>query len=198
MNRRAVLVSLLVLLMLGHCGGERTTWLMRYPKPLARQTEGVEGCPCDEGSPKACDPFVCYRDACRVETCTNDGECKRGSCIEGYCALPPPQPGRRCEAFDVDEFRREFEPGNPRLASQSPEHGSAEARWLARFDGCACRPEYWTEGSTSAHAPECGSFPCTPNGCYVRECSSDSDCAFGLCSSHASWPHGWCVESDPH
>lgn len=57
--------------------------------------------------------------------------------------------------------------------------------------GCAC--------TTTPKAPvdACGTFPCTPGGCYVATCAVDSDCAHGLCSHYASRPRGYCVSSDP-
>lgn len=189
-------VLLPALFVLGNCGRRRDTWLAEYRTPLSKQTAGVEGRPCDEGEEHdACDPFVCHRGACLVKECSAERECPRGSCIEGYCALPPPQPGRKCEPYDPDAANSVLYPAK----MEPPKvHDARVAKYLERFDRCACRPEYWTEGVMYASSRECGPFPCTPNGCHVQPCESDSDCAAGLCSSHASGPNGWCVTSDPY
>jgi hypothetical protein len=194
--RNVVLVLPVALLVLADCRGRRDEWYLRYPMPLGRQVGGVEGRPCSDGAEHdACDPFICDGGTCRVETCTSKRECSRGSCIEGYCALPPPQPGRKCESFDEDAARGVLSPAKVEPPGM---HDETVAKHFARYDGCTCRPSYWTTDVMYAHSVECGPFPCTPNGCYVQKCGADSDCAAGFCSSHASWPNGWCVTSDPH
>jgi hypothetical protein len=173
--RIASIVLVLAVLVLANCRRERDAWLLRYPKPLERQAAGVDGRTCDDRAEHdPCDPFVCDRGKCRVEHCENDRECSRGgTCIEGYCALPPPQPGRTCEPFADD------------------------GDW-SKWQGCACRPTYFRSESMYASSDECGPFPCTPNGCYVQQCAADSDCAAGFCSAHASGPNDWCVTDDPY
>lgn len=176
---RIAFVASLAVILLADCRSERDGWVTHYSKPLARQTNGVEGRPCEVGgSSKQCDPFICHRGTCRVETCEKERDCKHdGSCVEGYCALPPPQPGKRCAAFDED---------------------ADDAKAFAAYDECRCRPKYWAETMAYSAADECGPFPCTPNGCYVRSCDDDSDCSAGVCASHSGSPDGWCVVSDDY
>jgi hypothetical protein len=65
----------------------------------------------------------------------------------------------------------------------------------AKFNACACTPKV-----DMPHVDDraCGPFPCSPGGCYVAQCTFDGDCKLGTCSSHASWPHGYCVVEDPY
>lgn len=181
MSLRVAVVAGLALALLADCRSEREGWRTHYPKPLDRQTDGVAGRPCEVGSSsRACDPFICHRGTCRVEACEGERDCKHGgSCVEGYCALPPPQPGKKCEPFDEDI-------------------DEDDAKRFAEYDECRCRPEYWSENTTYSAAAECGPFPCTPNGCYVRSCDDDGDCAAGVCASHTGWPDGWCVVADDY
>ena len=195
MTPRAALLVLAPLL-LADCHGRRDTWHLHYPRPLARQIKGVDGRPCDEMvSDRTCDPFVCVQKKCVVKECVEDRDCPRGICIEGYCALPPPQPGKRCDPFDDEGAHSILYPAK---VEPRDVHDERVAKYLSQWDRCSCRPLWLREGMTSAESDECGPFPCTPSGCYVHACESDSDCAEGLCSSHASWPNDWCVKSDPH
>jgi hypothetical protein len=126
------------------------------------------------GDPDHCGPFPCAGGHCQVSTCdpTSATACFPGVCAGGYCLSAAPVGARACEATKPKD----------------------EAETLFR-GGCRCVPE-------SASAPRdrdvCGSLPCGLHGCYVQPCHGDRDCAYGICSGHASAPHGYCVTDDPY
>jgi hypothetical protein len=64
--------------------------------------------------------------------------------------------------------------------------------------GCRCAAEPQATGSAgdvTIGTGFCDPFPCTAQGCYVKECKTRADCASGNCSVHTS-PVGWCVAAD--
>jgi len=89
---------------------------------------------------------------------------------------------RECEPF-VDPY--------PPNQARTDDHPPDVVAYYASRAGCVCTGNVGQDGS-------CGSFPCTKDGCYVRRCQVDAQCGAGLCSSYASWPHGYCVTDDPH
>jgi hypothetical protein len=95
----------------------------------------------------------------------------------------PTQPGKSCGPYD---------PAQEPEAHEDP----AGHDYYASLDGCACTPDQTRH--PWSHSLECGPFPCTPNGCYVRECLGDDQCAYGLCAMHAGYPEEYCTVSDPH
>ena len=127
-----------------------------------------------EESPE-CGPFPCMLGHCYVEACPPDGACGAGFCADGYCVRSEAGGQKQCE-----------------LVAQSTPPSDAE---LVARAGCTCTPQAL---ASPRDQPVCGSFPCAPDGCYVARCSGDGDCALGLCSHHASAPHGYCVTADPY
>jgi hypothetical protein len=161
----------------------RTTWDLSYDHSLAADAQRVQGKACRADTD--CDLFVCEsgRQKCIARPCRTHDECWPNACIQHLCTRAPLQAGTSCEPLDWKKIR-------------DPESDDAEAAY-ASLDGCACEPagffdKTWTEGDP------CGSFPCTPSGCYVSKCSGDESCRFGLCSRHASGPHGYCVTNDAY
>lgn len=69
----------------------------------------------------------------------------------------------------------------------------SEVDW-SKWAGCECVQPAEGRARDRQH---CGLFPCAADGCYVKACVADTDCALGLCSAHASRPHGYCVTDDP-
>lgn len=68
----------------------------------------------------------------------------------------------------------------------------AQGDW-SRWAGCECvQPT-----GRARDRQHCGLFPCAADGCYVKACVADTDCALGLCSAHTARPHGYCVTDDP-
>jgi hypothetical protein len=164
--------------------GHRTTWSLTYDLDLSVRASSVRGqsCPRFETRAPQCDPFPCNDGQCEPRSCVGPHDCAWDTvCVQHFCVRPPRQPGRVCARI------HEPEPETPRADLE---------RYFLRFDGCACRPN--SSSDTYSYAPECGSFPCTPSGCYVRKCSSDGDCGYGFCSHHASSPSDFCVVSDPY
>ncbi|MEJ7729001.1 MAG: hypothetical protein WKG00_07295 [Polyangiaceae bacterium] len=103
-------------------------------------------------------------------------------------AAPAPQTPQAA-LHDCDPYQ---EP-DTRVARSEPLPASVADAYQAR-SGCDCAQ------ATSAPGVEntaCGPFPCTPQGCHVGKCRVDEDCRAGMCSHHASWPHGYCVADDP-
>jgi hypothetical protein len=89
-----------------------------------------------------------------------------------------------CGAYQEPDTRQpRYEPLPPAVAE------AYQAR-----SGCDCAGA--APRASGGHAV-CGPFPCTPKGCHVARCRVDDDCRAGMCSRHASWPHGYCVTSDP-
>jgi hypothetical protein len=126
------------------------------------------------GDPDACGPFPCDDGACVVRACAGKTTCYPGFCSQGYCLRAEPGGRRACQPFS------EAQQGDAGVTSLS---------------GCQCVAQ---SASMPRDRRACGSFPCGPDGCYVKACRRDSDCAYGLCSSYASGPHGYCVTDDPH
>ena len=103
------------------------------------------------------------------------------------CATSKPKPSPKTP---LPTSSRSCEPFRDPLEGVEPRDDSMAIREEPAYKkrhGCACA------GDPKA----CGSFPCTPTGCYVSRCAVDSECATGMCSHYASWPHGYCVARDP-
>lgn len=124
-----------------------------------------------------CGPFPCTWGQCVVQTCSDEGRCYPGFCVSGYCVRGQPRGERRCDPISPREERVD----------------AGDGEWDERR-GCQCNPQ--NEGRARDFTM-CGQFPCGADGCYVETCSDDDDCTYGLCSSHASGPHGYCVTDDP-
>jgi hypothetical protein len=111
------------------------------------------------------------------------------SCTSAPKPLPLPETQQQ-ERHPCDPW---VDPEGDAGARYEPIAPAAAEAYRAR-SGCACAPvpAAWREDTDA-----CGPFPCRPGGCYVQQCRIDDDCRAGLCSHHASWPHGYCVTSDP-
>jgi hypothetical protein len=107
--------------------------------------------------PAECGPFPCAYGKCVVDKCPADGVCSMGICADGYCVRSNPAGAKACSPLD----------------------GAANAEAIAMRDGCTCSPQSM---ATPRDREICGSFPCSPNGCYVARCKSDGDCKLGICS----------------
>ncbi len=94
---------------------------------------------------------------------------------------------RHCKPFDL-------EAADAKLEAASDPHDPEVADHLARYAGCPCRHE--PDATSSEDSGACGPFPCTVTGCYVQQCETDADCAYGFCAAHTGWPDAWCVTSD--
>lgn len=173
-----------VTLLVAYVGcARRTTWDLSYDRSLAADAKSVSGKACQKD--EDCGPFICESGVqrCLARSCRMHAECWPNACIQNLCTRAPRQSGSSCEPLDSRELEHLDE--NEELA-----------RYEA-LDGCACEPQGSFDESWARGSP-CGQFPCTPAGCYVSQCFGDDNCRFGLCSSHASGPHGYCVTSDPH
>lgn len=127
----------------------------------------------DPWSTLACGPFPCdYGGKCLVSKCDEKNTCSTGFCSKGYCVRAVAQGPRFCQ------------PASPESVYDNPPSAA----------GCRCTP---LSSRAMRDEATCGQFPCSPEGCYVRRCKIDADCAYGMCSSHASGPHGYCVTDDP-
>jgi hypothetical protein len=157
---------------------------------LADAEATYRGAACHSGffarpDPKHCGPFPCVDEKCEVARCGADEACANGVCADGYCLNAAPAGAKVCERF-VDP---------PRPDAPASRELSEEARaYYASRNGCACAP---SDVHSRRDSDACSSFPCLPEGCYAKACSRDEDCRVGLCSGHASGPHGYCVMQDP-
>jgi hypothetical protein len=136
--------------------------------------------------PEHCGPFACDGEKCGITPCTIDKDCFHGACADGYCLPYAPSGDRVCEPF-VD-----LTAADKPAVDEISERGHA---YLASRNGCACAPnDYGSDWKA------CSTFPCLPDGCYVKRCTSDEECRPRglLCSHAASGPHFYCVRSDPH
>jgi len=132
-----------------------------------RDGENLSG----RGDASRCGPFPCDFGRCVVERCGADGRCHPGFCEGGWCVHGTEGGARACPFVDRDAAR-----ARPELVA-----------------GCRCAPQ---SATARRDREACASFPCAPGGCYVQRCSGDRDCKFGVCSGHASGPHGYCVTDD--
>lgn len=135
--------------------------------------------------PEACGPFPCENDKCHVEPCTSPKDCYHGICEDGYCLNVRAQGEKACAPY--------ADP--PRAGGSSDESSPVAKAYYASRMGCACAAR---SEKASDDYEACAEFPCTLRGCYVQACQGDSDCKFGLCSGHASGPHGYCVTHDDY
>lgn len=153
---------------------------------LAEAAKRAEGHACaikgenlsGRGDPENCGPFPCDSGACVVNACTAAKDCYPGICADGYCILAAPHGSRTCKPRE--------------LPSLAPDGAAAD---FSAWAGCECAPQ---SVPRPRDQPMCGSFPCSPEGCYVKQCRGDGDCAYGMCSDHASGPHGYCVTDDDY
>ncbi len=104
-----------------------------------------------------------------------------GACVSQQTPGVLPTSSHACAPF-VDPLRDR----------QAVTDSDARDAWreYAKAHACACTPP--------RDERACGSFPCAPGGCYVAQCRMDADCKLGVCSDHASGPHGYCVVEDPY
>jgi hypothetical protein len=184
-GRRLTTTALTCGLLAAYAGcARRTTWDLTYDRSLAADARAVQGKACQRDTD--CGPFVCESGVqrCQARPCRTNSECWPNACIQNLCTRAPLQSGSSCEPLDWHRFSAETDPDDEKRAYRS-------------LDGCACEPQGFFDEGWAMGQP-CGSFPCTPAGCYVSECSVDGDCRFGLCSHHASGPHGYCVVSDAY
>jgi hypothetical protein len=176
--------AILVVALAAHAGCmHRTTWDLSYDRSLADDARAVQGKACRTDAD--CDLFVCElgRQHCIARPCSRSDECWPNACIQHLCTRAPLQSGWSCEPLDDTNIQW--------LSDADQE------RAYGRLDGCACEPAGFFDKPWAQGHP-CGSFPCTPSGCYVSQCIDDGNCRFGLCSRHASGPHGYCVTSDAY
>jgi hypothetical protein len=186
----AILMAGAAILLLPECGSRpappNRPWRVVPHGALQEAAKQAEGHACaikDEnltgrGDPESCGPFPCDFGVCVVRTCAAPKDCSSGICSNGYCILPASHGSRACA---------------PRkIPSSGPDSAEGD---FSSWAGCQCAPQSaWTPRDREM----CDSFPCSLEGCYVKRCSSDGDCEYGACSSHASHPHGYCVTDDPY
>ena len=185
-----ILLAGAAILLLPQCGSRPTApalpWRVVSHGALQEAAKQAEGHTCaikgenltGRGDPESCGPFPCVYGACAVQTCVASKDCYPGICSEGYCISPASHGSRTCA---------------PRkLPSPGPDGSPGD---FSSWSGCQCAPQ---SATVLRDREMCETFPCSLEGCYVKRCSGDGDCEHGICSSHASYPHGYCVTDDPY